>query len=92
MAIAGATLNMTSCMNRNPFFSEYNTPHETAPFICTTMQGDKTLRIKMEDLASLLDDTRLNVSNVLNKWREEGLIEMRRKEYIFHNIERLETL
>ena len=32
MAIAGATLNMTSCMNRNPFFSEYNTPHETAPF------------------------------------------------------------
>ena len=32
VAIAGATLNMTSCMNKNPFFSEYNTPHETAPF------------------------------------------------------------
>ena len=32
MAIAGATLNLTSCMNKNPFFSEYNTPHETAPF------------------------------------------------------------
>lgn len=60
--------------------------------LCTTMQGDKTLRIKMEDLASLLDDTRLNVSNVLNKWRAEGLIEMRRKEYIFHHVERLETL
>lgn len=35
LALAGATLNMTSCMdkkNDNPFFSEYTTPHETAPF------------------------------------------------------------
>lgn len=35
LALTGATLNMTSCMdkkNDNPFFSEYTTPHETAPF------------------------------------------------------------
>ena len=33
MAIAGATLNMTSCMNNeNPFYGEYKTPHETVPF------------------------------------------------------------
>ncbi len=32
MAVVGATLNFTSCMNKNPFFSEYKTPHETAPF------------------------------------------------------------
>ena len=32
MAVVGATLNLTSCMNKNPFFSEYKTPHETAPF------------------------------------------------------------
>ena len=34
IAIAGATLNMTSCMNsnNNPFYSEYKTPHETVPF------------------------------------------------------------
>ena len=29
----GAALNLTSCMNnKNPFFCEYRTPHETAPF------------------------------------------------------------
>ena len=35
LALVGATLNMTSCMdkkNENPFFSEYTTPHQTAPF------------------------------------------------------------
>ena len=34
LAIVGTTINFTSCMdkNRNPFFSEYKTPHETAPF------------------------------------------------------------
>ena len=34
LAVAGATLNMTSCMdsNQNPFYSEYNTPHQTVPF------------------------------------------------------------
>ena len=35
LAIASAAVNMTSCMNKkneNPFFSEYTTPHQTAPF------------------------------------------------------------
>ena len=33
LALAGAALNMTSCMdNKNPFYSEYNTPHQTVPF------------------------------------------------------------
>ena len=32
LAFVGATLNMTSCMNKNPFFGEYKTPHQTAPF------------------------------------------------------------
>jgi peptidyl-dipeptidase Dcp len=33
LALAGATF-MTSCMdnNKNPFYSEYNTPHQTVPF------------------------------------------------------------
>ena len=52
--------------------------------LCTTPHGPKTLRIKMDDLSALLDDTRLNVSRVLNKWHQSGLIEMRRKEYLFH--------
>ena len=35
LAVVGATINLTSCMdkkNDNPFFSEYTTPHQTAPF------------------------------------------------------------
>lgn len=60
--------------------------------LCSTQQGTKVLRVKMEDLARLLDDTRLNVSNVLNKWQEEGLIEMRRKEFVFHDVERLRAI
>ena len=57
--------------------------------LCTTLQGTKVLRVKMEDLARLLDDTRLNVSRILNRWQSEGLIEMHRKEFIFRRVERL---
>ena len=34
LAMMGATLNMTSCMdnNKNPFYCEYDTPHQTVPF------------------------------------------------------------
>ena len=34
LAMVGATLNMNSCMdnNKNPFYSEYDTPHQTVPF------------------------------------------------------------
>ena len=57
--------------------------------LCTTPQGTKILRVKMEDLARLLDDTRLNISNILNSWQAQGLIEMRRKEFVFHHAEML---
>lgn len=54
--------------------------------LCSTPHGPKTLRIKMDDLATLLDDTRLNISRVLNKWQQSGIIEMHRKEFVFHTI------
>ena len=57
--------------------------------LCTTPQGDKVLNVKMDDLARLLDATRLNVSRILNKWQAEGLITMRRKEFVVHDITRL---
>lgn len=55
--------------------------------LCTTPRGTKILRVKMEDLARLLDDTRLNVSHILNRWQAEGLIAMRRKEFLFYKVE-----
>ena len=57
--------------------------------LCTSPTGTKVLRIKMEDLAALLDDTRLNVSRVLNKWSREGRVEMHRKEFVFREVERI---
>ena len=34
----------------------------------------------MEDLASLIDETRINVSKVLNDLQEQGLVQLSRKE------------
>ena len=42
------------------------------------MSGQKNVRVKMNDLAQIVDETRLNVSGVLNQWDELGLIELRR--------------
>ena len=57
--------------------------------LCTIPQGRKTLRIRMEDLASLLDDTRLNVSSILNAWQDRGLIEIRRKAFVIRELAEL---
>lgn len=42
--------------------------------------GEKILKTKMEDLARYMDDTRLNVSRMLNGLQEQNLLELRRKE------------
>ena len=34
----------------------------------------------MEDLANLLDDTRINISKVLNDWKQQGLVSLSRRE------------
>ena len=57
--------------------------------LCTTPQGYKVLRVKMEELARLMDDTRLNVSRILNKWQDEELVTLRRKEFVIHDLRKL---
>lgn len=42
--------------------------------------GRKIIKIKMDDFAQLLDDTRLNVSKALNEMQEKGLLVLHRKE------------
>lgn len=54
-------------------------------------QGEKTLKIKMEDLARILNDTRLNTSKALNELQDKGLIELHRKEIFIPKAERLIT-
>lgn len=40
--------------------------------------GEKTIRITMNDFADMIDETRLNVSIVLNRWKAQQLTTMRR--------------
>lgn len=52
-------------------------------------QGQKLLKVKMDDLAHYLDSTRLNTSKVLNELQDEGLIELHRKEILIPKAENL---
>lgn len=51
--------------------------------------GYKLLRIKMNDLAALLGDRRINVSRMLNRMQDEGLVSLRRKEIEIPALEKL---
>ncbi|MBO4441984.1 MAG: Crp/Fnr family transcriptional regulator [Bacteroidaceae bacterium] len=51
--------------------------------------GQKRLAIKMNDLATLMDATRLNVSRELNALEKDGLISLRRKEIFIPALENL---
>ena len=55
-------------------------------------QGEKILKVKMDDLARCLDDTRLNVSKALNSLQEQNLLRLHRKEIQVPNAEALVQL
>lgn len=46
---------------------------------CITPTGEKKLQIRMEDLAEQIDDTRINVSKVLNELKDGGVIRLSRR-------------
>lgn len=52
-------------------------------------QGEKILKVKMDDLARCLDNTRLNVSKALNSLQEQNLLSLHRKEIQIPNAEAL---
>lgn len=56
---------------------------------CEKMQGEKMFKVKMDDLARYLDDTRLNTSRALNEMQDSGLIELRRKEILIPDVRKL---
>ena len=49
----------------------------------------KILKIKMDDLARIINETRLAVSKTLNKMQEDGWIELHRGEIIIPRLEDL---
>lgn len=56
---------------------------------CEQLQGEKILSIKMERLASILCETRLNISKSLNELQEAGLVELHRKEIFIPSLNKL---
>ena len=56
---------------------------------CTKAEGEKLLQITMEDLAYLINETRINVSKLLNELHEKGFIQLRRKEIAVPALEKL---
>ena len=56
---------------------------------CNDINGTKRVQIKMERLASILCETRLNVSKALNELQDEGYIELHRKEIIVPSLKKM---
>lgn len=55
--------------------------------------GEKWLQITMEDLGTLIHETRINVSRALNEWQQQQLLTLKRKEIFIPAMEKLsETL
>lgn len=54
-----------------------------------TKKGKKAIRVKMEVLADIIDDTRLNVSRTLNNWQDKRLVEIHRGCLTIFDTERL---
>lgn len=55
----------------------------------TKPSGEKVLKAKMEDLALVLEESRLKVSKALNNLNEQGLVELKRKEIVIPALEHL---
>ncbi len=59
--------------------------------MCKVPYGQKTVKVKMEDLAESIQETRLNVSKVLNIWSDNGLIELKRNAWNIVDLQMLEA-
>ena len=69
-----------------------DTEGRIAYFICQHCEynkGKKILKIKMDDLARIINETRLAVSKTLNKMQEDGWIELHRGEIVVPQLELL---
>lgn len=53
---------------------------------CSTLMGEKKLYIRMDDLAALIDDTRINVSRTLNQLQKDDLVKLSRKCILFKDL------
>ena len=72
-------------------YNSTSLPGRIAQFIalrCETQKGEKHISIKMERLATLLCETRLNVSKALNEMQAAGHLALHRGGITIHSIEK----
>lgn len=66
-----------------------NTYEKIVNFIrtrCISNNGPKTLYVRMEDLADLISETRINVSAALNEMQAQNLLQLNRKRINIYNL------
>ena len=51
--------------------------------------GEKILQITMEDWANLIDETRINLSRLLNELQGKGLVQLKRREFFIPDFKKL---
>ena len=56
---------------------------------CQRADGEKYLQITMEDLGNLINETRINVSRMLNDLQQKDLVQLKRKEIYIPALEKL---
>jgi CRP-like cAMP-binding protein len=56
---------------------------------CQRADGEKYLQITMEDLGNLINETRINVSRMLNDLQQKGLLQLKRKEIYIPALDKL---
>ena len=56
---------------------------------CTYPYGAKEVSVKMKDLATIINDTRINISRTLNELSDKNLIALRRKIIIINDFQQL---
>lgn len=60
-----------------------NSAQRIAAFMLSLMErpaGPKSLQIKMDHLAQITGETRMNISRVLHEWQDAGWVELKRRE------------
>lgn len=81
-----------TCFNRLWSHAEDKPEARIKEFILSHIErpsGEKILKVKMEDLANAINDTRLSVSRTLNYMQNDGLLELHRGEIVIPDAEKL---
>jgi DNA-binding MarR family transcriptional regulator len=79
-------------VNENRDFITQNIREKIFRVVCalsSTKKGPKHIKVKMEDLADMIGETRLNVSKELNSMNNEGIVKIKRGEFIIENLNNL---